>query len=363
MYVQSSLLFHNYDRFSIIKWKASDEIPVSWKRHYRFHPCIPVDFRSVDRALATLFHTKHKSHHKVHSSVHVLFRPGIYNIQKTILICADQGQIQVTFEKIMNFQPASTVCHHREIIMYDPTHTTRHQGFQGEVFLNFIGSKSNCPLFRVENGHLVIRELQLRHKSSGFDIWGGNAVIHVEAKHGLARVSLERCDISSRSGRGIVITNDGKLMLRQCIIHGCAATGVYICGSDSTAEITLTDIIGNGHGGRGLARGHSGVCLENGIVAIVDSNISHNSASGISVITTEEWRLKLSQSDLIGNGAKPLDLPNGRTLPSILRTGERNNNNNGNRLGASGPTRHRSALPQTWSWTAQQTDFEEFIAM
>lgn len=269
---------------------------------------------------------------------------------RTVLIHGTRGPIQVTFEKISCQQSG-------------PLHQRRSRNnFDGDVFLSYDGPKSNCPLFCVENGVLVLRGLRLSHQSSGVDLWGGNAVIHVEARNGLAQVSVEGCDITSKSGRGIAISNGGKLTVNQSSIHSCAATGVYISDSNSTARIASTDIVFNGIGGQRLARGHSGVCLENnGTVSIRDCNISLNSGSGISIINTEVWRLNLSDSDVIGNGAKPLDFPNAdadvlsSSIPALIR--------NGNRLDDSGPTRPRSALPHTWFLTAQQAVFEEFIDM
>lgn len=268
------------------------------------------------------------------SSVHFLFRPGAYNIQRTIWIRGTQSSTHFTFEKMNN-----------------------QQSEEGEVFLNYKGTKPNSPLFLVEKGMLLLRELQLSHQSSGVDLWGGNAAIHVEARNGLALLCGDRCAITSKSGRGIVVSNSGMLNLEHCNIHSCAATGIYISGRYSAAQIVSTDIVGNGNGGQGLSRGHSGICLEDGTVSVLDSNISHNSASGISLVTTDERCLEMSDSDVIHNGVMSLDLPSvgAHALSRSIVAYERK----GNRLGDSGLTRPRSTLPNAWSPASYDAVFEE----
>jgi hypothetical protein len=226
-----------------------------------------------------------------------------------------------------------------------------------DVTLVYDGLKANYPLFCVEAGTLLLRNLRLIHQSTGFDLWAGNAAIQVQARKRLAHVSMERCEVTSRSGRGIVVSNGGKLTLRQCNVHSCAATGIYMSGSNSTAKIASTDILGNGNGRRGLVGGHSGVYLENGIASIHDSNISHNSSAGIYMVTREEWRLSLSDSDLVGNGALQLDLPS-------LRVGmiARNAAAHGDRVSILEP-RLRSGLYSGVIFASHQVQFEELFAM
>jgi hypothetical protein len=226
---------------------------------------------------------------------------------------------------------------------------TSHLKSDTDVALVYDGLKANYPLFCVEGGTLLLRDLRLVHQSTGFDLWAGNAAVQVQARKRLAHVSMERCDVTSKSGRGIVVSNGGKLTLHQCNVHSCAATGIYMSGSNSTAKIASTDIIGNGNGRRGLAGGHSGVYLQDGVASIHDSNISHNSSAGIYMVTREEWRLNLSDSDLVGNGALQLNLP------------ARNVAAHGHRLNILEP-RRRSELSSRVLFVPHQVQFEELVA-
>jgi hypothetical protein len=180
--------------------------------------------------------------------------------------------------------------------------------------------KRNTPLFRVSRGGLVLRNIRLLHKSMGVAIWSGNAAIHVEVRQkegttaSKARASavLEHCEITSSTGRGIVISTGGEVGMKNCYIHNCAATGIYVGGSpESKVRLDTIDITYNGNGNQagGISRSHSGICLEFGQIEILNSNISFNTASGISLVWSQEVKIMIKDSDLIGNGLMPLDTP------------------------------------------------------
>ena len=123
---------------------------------------------------------------------------------------------------------------------------------------------------------------------------------------------LESVHISSQTGRGIVNIDGGKVILRKCAVTDCAATGVYIGGPGSDANIESSDVIRNGVGNRirrGIARGHSGIYLEQGIAIIRNSNVSSNTLTGISVVSPENAFLTLEGSALMNNGTFQLELP------------------------------------------------------
>ena len=134
---------------------------------------------------------------------------------------------------------------------------------------------------------------------------------------------LKSIEVLSHSGRGIVNIDGGFSSIRNCYVHDCAATGIYVGGPGTQAVLERTDVVRNGHGtcnSRGIGRGHSGVYLEQGTAVIRDCNISRNSLTGISAVSLNNTSLKLEQSDLIANGAGQLEMPRGDSVHGQLHT-------------------------------------------
>lgn len=202
--------------------------------------------------------------------------------------------------------------------------------------------RQNEPVIRVRQGKCDLRGLKVLHYCAGTDIWNGNAAIQVQSPFGdndmpirfehpsvAPTATLSNCDIMSMSGRGYVNIDGGISFLDRCNIHNSAATGIYIGGIGSVATILRTDIFENGNGNernrRGVARGHSGVYVEQGITTIRDSNISKNSLTGISAVSSNHATLELEGSDIVSNGSVQLEMPPiGST--SRGRSYSRNNN-------------------------------------
>lgn len=103
------------------------------------------------------------------------------------------------------------------------------------------------------------------------DIWNGNAAIQIQPPLGpngdpidvpAPTVILDRVDVTSSSGRGVVNIDGGHVTISSSFIHDCAATGVYVGGSGSQATLEKTDVLFNGKGNkrnrRGITPGHSG---------------------------------------------------------------------------------------------------------
>jgi hypothetical protein len=216
--------------------------------------------------------------------------------------------------------------------------------------------RHNEPAFRVKQGTLILNNVEIQHNSHGIDIWNGNAAIQVqppEMEDGapLRRgprpcAMLQGVKVTSRSGRGIVNVDGGKIVLRGCAFHDCAATGIYVGGPGSQADVEHTDVIRNGVGSRssrrGIARGHSGVYLEQGSASIRECNISFNTLTGISSVSADNSFLTLEDSDLALNGTFQLEMPAPGTA-ARRRSIVRNNN-----MSAVSPGRLRSGLlPET----------------
>lgn len=209
------------------------------------------------------------------------------------------------------------------------------------------------PIIRVRQGIVNLRGLKFVHYCEGTDIWNGNAAVQVQRAFGrngrplrveppsiIPTANLSDCDIMSLSGRGIVIIDGSTSHIHNCNVHTSAATGVYVGGAGSKALLTQTDVVDNGTGNtrntsrnRGVARGHSGVYVEQGLAKMHDCNISGNTLTGISAVSTVQARLHIEESDIRANRSDQMELPS----PESGRSVNRNNT-----IAQDGPGRPRS---------------------
>jgi Right handed beta helix region len=187
---------------------------------------------------------------------------------------------------------------------------------------------------------------------TSLDIWNGNAAVQIQPPNrphdrptnviSAPTLTMEHVEVTSASGRGIVNIDGGQLDIRNCYIHDCAATGIYVGGPGSRARIERTDVIRNGNGNtthrRGIARGHSGVYLEQGHASILDCNISQNSLTGISAVSPDNAILNLQESELVSNGSFQLEMP---SIGSVAYARSTTNNNT---FAGTGLPRTRSGL-------------------
>jgi Right handed beta helix region len=356
--------------FKCQQWKAGDPEPDSWFDLYRYSPCVPVDYFSITKALGIALEVtpprarrSNPSFQQVRS-VRILLRPGKYYLKQAIEVQAVVG-VTVSMETMEMPRNLYRPVRHFAAIMEQPLPvnetaavTKRAPSFRSLFSCNRqetnTGTESeetdftedwldqnsllsqppkhatmilrsrrhNEPVFRVRQGVLRLKHVEIQHNSHGLDIWNGNAAVQIqpplgEDEHPIPVVPrptacLERVQVSSKSGRGIVNIDGGKVILRQCAVTDCAATGVYIGGPGSQAIIERSDVIRNGVGNRtrrGIARGHSGIYLEQGVASIRHSNVSSNSLTGISVVSPDNAVLTLEDSTLVSNGTYQLELP------------------------------------------------------
>ena len=151
----------------------------------------------------------------------------------------------------------------------------------------------------------------------------------VEPPSIIPTTNLSDCDIMSLSGRGVVVIDGAISSIHNCNVHTCAATGIYVGGAGSLANMTQTDVVENGTGNtrtihsnerrRGVARGHSGVYVENGLATLRNCNISGNTLTGISAVSTDEARLHIEDSDIRANLTDQMELPSPTSGRSINR--------------------------------------------
>jgi hypothetical protein len=184
------------------------------------------------------------------------------------------------------------------------------------------------------------------------DIWNGNAAVQIQPPVGPddqplmmlpgPTCVLDGVEVSSSSGRGIVNIDGGQVTIRKCYVHDCAATGIYVGGPGSRATIDETDVLRNGNGNslhrRGIARGHSGIYLEQGRADIKNCNVSKNSLTGISAVSPDNAFLNLSMSDLVANGTYQLE------MPAVGTVAHRESVTQNNNLATVGRARSRSGL-------------------
>lgn len=213
----------------------------------------------------------------------------------------------------------------------------------------------NEPVVRVRQGTVHLRNLDLIHNASGTDIWNGNAAVQVQPPFDdqdnpltalppstQPTAVLDKINIMSLSGRGVVNIDGGYALINDCYIHNCAATGIYVGGPGSVADVVRTDVVQNGNGNersrRGIARGHSGVYLEQGIATLRDCNVSDNSLTGISAVSSENATLTVEDTDLMSNGSIQLE------LPPLGSASHRRSVSRNNSVSAGGRGRLRSGL-------------------
>jgi hypothetical protein len=154
----------------------------------------------------------------------------------------------------------------------------------------------------------------------GTDIWNGNTAIQVqpdsgETPHSLsasvakASAVLESVEVISYSGRGIVALDGGHVQIKDSYIHDCAATGVFVGGNGSRADLKRVDVTENGTGNYflgGITRGNSGIHIDKGVVNITDCNPSKNLGSGILIVMPDVTELTLEKTDILANINGPI---------------------------------------------------------
>lgn len=351
-------------------------MPGSWSDYYKNNPCIPVDFSTISMALSC---TQGSGVHQ-RNSVRVLLRPGSYILREPICVQAESN-VDITVETMdipHSFNPVIEVptdvepkkrrkslrkilsCRSIDVeeeeeslpAFPEPTPNSVSPPSTKRATLTLRSRFHNEPIVRVRQGSCTLRNLELRHISYGTDIWNGNAAVQIQPPLGLddqpvmvspaPTATLYNVDITSGSGRGIVNIDGGNLTIRSCYIHDCAATGIYVGSATSNVVIERTDVIRNGNGNtqhrRGIARGHSGIYLEQGLAQITSSNISENSLTGISAVNPSNAILHLVESDLVSNGAFQLE------MPEIGTAAQRQSITRNVHLSASGLSRSRSGL-------------------
>lgn len=376
-----------------------------WKDIYRRNPIVPLDYSSIPKAAASCCNYKSyegSGYFECYRNVRILVEPGIHYLERELTV----ETLENAEFSIQNHQLYSNHTAARNTVATGygsrpstpnsmisagsssdegspaPTRRRLNSGFRSILSCrsssSVDGSDSdisvdcksareqativlktkvrNCPVLRIRQGQMNVVGVSLIHYCSGTDIWNGNSAIQIQPRFDEARnrifvpqaphkpptAVVIKCKVTSLSGRGIVAIDGSSVSVKQSHIHRCAATGIYVGGTGSVANIYQTDVVNNGIGNnrsrRGIARGHSGIYVEQGMAVLSDSNISHNALTGVSAISPENAILRISDSDLVGNGTLQLEMPADGT--TTWRRSSFTNNN----IDKSGSMRTRSGL-------------------
>jgi len=388
------------------QWKPGDPEPTSWKKFYRYSPCVPTDYSTIAKAMELcMAPCGRRGKSRQVRDIRILLRPGTFGIYETIILSSrykltletidlpahvytpaecpivavpnappppPEGPLvtappprrrQQRRQRLRRLLACAAVPDEGPVLEWGlDESTSTHDGSDTEwdttratlVFGSLV--IPNQPVLWLQQGSLVLRNVDIFHFSLGLDIWNGNAALQIQppdepttlASMPHPECTLDGVRISSTTGRGIVNIDGGSLCMTRSAVHDCAATGLYI-GGNSVATLCQTDVVRNGVGGRNaahatIARGHSGVYLEQGQATIQDCNISSNTLTGISAVSPSNAILELRHSDLMGNGTHQLEMPSRDTVAyreSVLEQ---------NTLSIVGRGRVRSGLGAVAAW-------------
>lgn len=374
----------------LYKWKPGDAVPKSWKQYYLERPCVPVDYTSLHDALNSCSGEYvqillRPGRYYLSESVTVNRAPNQKvaiatmklpeNIFQSPPALPDDGSVfsAATHQRIykqrrgtglLRFIRFTSSAYNDAVVedgdasvLSEISHTSwAIPQLQTRATLVLRTRRLNEPAIRVLSGQFAAININVEHSSHGLDIWNGNAAIQIQPqqadqegseanprRENLPVAFLNGVRVTSRSGRGVVTIDGGQLTMKQSRVQECAATGVYIGGRGTKASVCETDVMRNGLGSRvgsfrrggGIARGHSGIYIEQGVADIFDCNISNNTLTGITVVSTENATLNLRDSDLQGNGSFQLELPSRNSRGINLHR---------NHLDSSGTGRIRASL-------------------
>ena len=355
-----------------------------WKNYYSNNPIVPLDHSTIPIAAASCCRLETwggRQYFQCDKNVRILVQPGLHVLEREVLVetVGNASFVVENHTKCSNsIEPmefSSRPSTPSSVNSSNSSHSSSSSparrrlnsgirnllscrsfaGVEEEDHTELLGKLENlerativlttkrkdCPIFHVREGYMRLVGLELIHCCGGTDIWNGNTAVQIQPRldenyrpllprrsSQIPTAFVKECRIMSASGRGIVTIDGSRALVQDCHIHRCAATGIYIGGNGSVAKIYNCDIVNNGIGNqvarRGIARGHSGVYLEQGAALLSDCNISHNALTGVSAVSPNNAILKLENSDLVGNASHQLEMPPQGSV-SYRKSSEENN--------------------------------------
>ena len=378
----------------------ASEDPHFWRKVFSSNPIVPLEFKTIYRAVGAVCKHQHYeggNYFECDRDVRILVQPGVHTLEKEIVI---ETMADITFTVETHTKCSNLVAHGSkssspnsspskssdgnsppartrrrlnsgrairdllrcrtssgvdqvEIEYVIPMESNYYSRDQAIILLQT--GKRNCPIFHIRQGPMKLSNLSLIHYCRGTDIWNGNSAVQIQPRLNdrhqpviptprqlVPTAFIENTKIMSISGRGIVSIDGSKAFIKKCYVHRCAATGIYIGGAGSEASIYHTDVINNGIGNNrnctGIARGHSGVYLEQGTALIEDCSISRNALTGLSAVSLDNAILNIQNSELVGNAKLQLEMPQEGSVSF------RNSTSTSNRIDREGEMMPRSGL-------------------
>lgn len=339
--------------------------PTFWKKVYSHNPIVPLEYSTIPKATAATCNYRHylgSDYFECDKNIRILVQPGLYVLEREILVetlgdacftvknhCISVNAMDMDID--IDSRPSSPASASSRST--SPVHSRRrlnsglrnilscrsspveenvhellvdvHQ-IREQATIVLKTKRRNCPIFHIRQGRMKLSGISLIHYCSGTDIWNGNSAVQIQpriddtyrpdmpvAPNQTPTILLEKCTVMSVSGRGIVAIDGSSALLRNCYIHRCAATGLYVGGAGSIARVFSTDVVNNGIGNirsrRGIARGHSGIYLEQGSAHLYNCNVSRNALTGVSAVSPENAVLIVKDSDLVANATDQLEMP------------------------------------------------------
>ena len=188
---------------------------------------------------------------------------------------------------------------------------------------------------------LTLTNLSIVHSVPGIDIWNSNTAIKATGNVGLC---VRNCFVTSRSGRGIVVSGQAAADLVESSLFACAGTGLYVGDEGTEVVVSKCNIVNNGYGGRPMKTpstaslpsvetnsgmlaiiqdslsidtvpalvgrmvpsGHSGVYVEAASAVFDDTLIASSCLTGMTVVRSAVVRL--SGCDVMENGDAPISV-------------------------------------------------------
>ena len=185
--------------------------------YYRLNPCVPVDYSTIHKAITSTSIECYRR--RSVRKIRVFIRPGKHYLRQSVIIRLIPGcEISVetmavprdTFQpfrpKEVREQPIATTmvtskkkvkkglrdwmgCTRPEVIEHSDTEecsdnvedwSDPRSSLPTSATLILSSRNHNEPIFRVKQGLLKLKNIDLQHQSHGVDIWNGNAAVHVQ---------------------------------------------------------------------------------------------------------------------------------------------------------------------------------------
>lgn len=346
----------------------TEEDHTVWKHYYDCNPIVPLDYPSLYAALTCKCDIEiweDSEYFITDRNIRVLLEPVIHKLDRPIVL-ETEGDAEITFQTIQKrvrpwqspspppSRPSTPSTLPKMIISQEdsasPPHSRRRLWLScrsnsslstsnsskyvrepdvplDQAIISLKTKQNDVPVFQIRQGQMRLSSITLVHNARGTDIWNGQSAVQVQPRitrresplpleegNNPPTAFIEKCKITSVSGRGVVVIDGGGAVIRGSYIRDCAGTGIYVGSAGSHVLIEGSDVVQNGFGNQhrtknAIQRGHSGIYIEQGVAIMRDCNVSNNCLTGISAVSANNAILTLTDSDVVANGTLQIELP------------------------------------------------------